>query len=77
MARRVLGRLTAALLAVVAVGTSGCVVVPVPAPVLGPPVVVGPRPVVIAPGRPVYRAYHPHSYYHRGYGWHRGHRWAR
>lgn len=77
MARRVLGRLTAALLAIVAVGTSGCVLVPVPEPVVGPPVVVAPRPVVIVPGRPVYRAYHPYSYYHRGYGWHRGDGWAR
>jgi hypothetical protein len=77
MARRMLGRLTAALLAVVAVGTSGCVWVPVPEPVVGPPVVVAPRPVVIVPGRPVYRAYRPRSYYDRGYGWHRGHGWTR
>jgi len=42
-----------------------------PVPVLGPPVVVAPRPAVVIPGRPVYRAYHPHRdyrphpYYHR------------
>jgi hypothetical protein len=43
-------------------------------PILGPPVVVAPRPVVVIPGRPVYRAYHPYRayrpypYYHRGDG---------
>jgi hypothetical protein len=37
-------------------------------PILGPPVVVAPRPVVVIPGRPVYRAYRPYPYYHRGDG---------
>ena len=70
MARRVgLGRLTAALLFVAAVSMSGCVLVPVPAPVVGPPVVVAPRPVVVIPGRPVYRSYRPYGYYHQAYGW--------
>lgn len=70
MARRVgLGRLTAALLFVAAVGTSGCVFVPVPEPVFGPPVVVAPRPVVVIPGRPAHGYYRPHRYHHRGHGW--------
>jgi len=72
MARRVgLGRLTAALLFVAAVGTSGCVLVPVPEPVVGPPVIVAPRPVVVIPGRPEHGSYSPYRYYyyHRGYGW--------
>ena len=70
MARRVgLGRLTAALLFVAAVGMSGCVLVPVPAPVVSLPVIVAPRPVVVIPGRPVYGSYSPYRYYHRGYGW--------
>jgi hypothetical protein len=70
MARRVgLGRLTAALLFVAAVSMSGCVLVPVPAPVVGPPVIVAPRPIVVIPGRPVYGSYRPYGYYHRGYGW--------
>jgi hypothetical protein len=55
------------LAAAAAVGTAGCVLVPFPEPV-GPPVVVAPRPVIIAPHR---------GHYHRG-GWHghghRGHR---
>jgi len=70
MARRVgLARLTAALLFVAAVGLSGCVLVPVPAPVVGPPVFVAPRPVVVIPGRPAHGSYRPYRYYHRGYGW--------
>ena len=70
MARRVgLARLTAALLFVVAVGMSGCVLVPVPAPVVGLPVIVAPRPVVVIPGRPAHGSYRPYRYYHRGYGW--------
>ena len=70
MARRVgLGRLTAALLFVAAVGMSGCVLVPVPAPVVGLPVIVAPRPVVVIPGRPAHGSYSPYRYYHRAYGW--------
>jgi hypothetical protein len=72
MARIRLGRLAASLLFVSAVATavSGCVLVPVPAPVVAaPPVVVAPRPVVVP--RPVYGYgygyYRP--YYWRGYGW--------
>jgi hypothetical protein len=75
MARPILGRLTAALLLAAAVGTSGCVLVPVPAPVVGPPIIVAPRPVAVIPGRPVHRAHHSYPYYHRG--WHRGHGWTR
>jgi hypothetical protein len=68
------GRLVAAMLPAASLGASGCVFVPAPVPVLGPPVLVAPRPVVVIPGRPVYRAYHPYRdyrpypYYHRGYG---------
>jgi len=62
MARRVgLGRLTAALL-FAAVGMSGCVLVPVPEPVVGLPVIVAPRPVVVIPGRPAYGSYRPYRY---------------
>ena len=61
--------LAVALIFVAAVSMSGCVLVPVPAPVVGPPVIVAPRPVVVIPGRPVYRSYRPYGYYHRGYGW--------
>lgn len=44
-----------------AMGTAGCVLAPVPEPVvIGPPVVVAPRPVIIG----------PHPYYRGGY--HRG-----
>jgi len=76
MARRVgLGRLTAALLFVAAVSMSGCVLVPVPAPVVGPPVFVAPRPVVVIPGRPAYGSYRPYRYYNQGYG--RGYGWVR
>jgi hypothetical protein len=43
-----------------AVGTAGCVLAPVPAPVvIGPPVVVGPRPVIVGP--------HYRGYYRGGY----------
>jgi hypothetical protein len=67
MARIRFGRLAASLFFVSAVGVavSGCVLVPVPAPVA--PVVVAPRPVVVP--RPVYgyRSYRP--YYGRGYRW--------
>lgn len=66
------GRLVAAMLLAASLGASGCVLVPAPVPVIGPPVVVAPpRPVVVVPGRPVYRAYrpsrdyHPYPYYHR------------
>jgi len=63
-----LGRLAASLFFVgaVAVGLAGCVLVPVPAPVVAaPPVIVAPRPVFIP--RPVYGYDRP--YYGRGYGW--------
>jgi hypothetical protein len=69
---RALGRSIGGLvLAAAALVTSGCVLAPVPAPVIGPPVVVAPRPVVVVPKR-------PHPYYRGGYyGYHRGHhRWA-
>jgi hypothetical protein len=65
------GRLVAAMLLAASLGASGCVFVPAPVPVLGPPVIVAPRPAVVIPGRPVYRGYHPyrdyrpHPYYHR------------
>jgi hypothetical protein len=58
--RRVRAALLLALTA--AVGTAGCVLAPFPEPVVvGPPVVVAPRPVFVA----------PHRHYYRG-GWHRG-----
>jgi hypothetical protein len=59
------------LLATVAVGASGCVLAPVP---VGPPVVVGPRPVVVVPSRPHYH-YHGGGYYRGGYHRGYGHRW--
>lgn len=71
MARNKLGRLAASLFLVsaVAIGASGCVLVPVPAPVVAaPPVVVAPRPVVVVP-RPVYGYYGYYRPYWRGYGW--------
>jgi hypothetical protein len=70
MARNELGRLAASLFLVsaVAVGASGCVLVPVPAPVVAAPVVVTPRPVVVVP-RPVYGYYGYYRPYWRGYGW--------
>ena len=58
------GRLVAAMLLAASLGASGCVFVPAPVPVVGPPVVVAPRPVVVIPGRPVYRAYRPYRDYH-------------
>jgi hypothetical protein len=52
------------LVAAAAIGTGGCVLAPFPEPIaVGPPVVVAPRPVIIAP--------HGHGYYRGGY--HRGH----
>jgi hypothetical protein len=68
MARIRFGRLAASLFfaGAVAVGLTGCVLVPVPAPVVvAPPVIVEPRPVFIP--RPVYGYYRP--YYGRAYGW--------
>jgi hypothetical protein len=49
------------------VGTAGCVLAPFPEPVVaGPPVVVRPRPVIIAP---YYRGgYHRHGHHHRSRG---------
>jgi len=70
MDRNNLGRLAASLFLVsaVAVGASGCVVVPVPAPVVAaPPIVVAPRPVVVP--RPVSGYYGYYRPYWRGYGW--------
>jgi hypothetical protein len=70
MNRNNLGRLAASLFLVsaVAVGASGCVVVPVPAPVVAaPPIVVAPRPVVVP--RPAYGYYGYYRPYWRGYGW--------
>lgn len=50
------------LAVVAAVGTAGCVLAPVPEPVVfGPPVVVAPRPVIIAP-HPYYRGYYRGGY---------------
>jgi hypothetical protein len=68
MTRIRLGRLAASLLfvSVVAVAVSGCVLVPVPAPVVAaPPVIVAPRPVVVP--RPVYGYGYYRPYYRRGY----------
>jgi hypothetical protein len=68
-----LRRLSLSLLMAVtaAVGTAGCVLAPVPAPVaVGPPAVVVPGPVIIGP-RPYYRR-HYHGFYRGGY--HRGYR---
>jgi hypothetical protein len=56
------------LAATAAAGTAGCVLAPFPEPIaFGPPVVVAPRPVIVAP---------PHRYYRGGYygrGYYRGH----
>lgn len=68
MTRIRLGRLAASLFLVsaVVVAASGCVLVPVPAPVVAaPPVVVAPRPVVVP--RPVYGYGYYRPYYWRGY----------
>lgn len=62
------------LLAAAALGTSGCVLAPIPGPVVGPPVVVAPRPLLVVPGRP---HYHHGGYYHGGYHRGYGHRWGR
>ncbi len=60
--RRIAGALVVAGAA--AIGFSGCVLVPAPAPVVGPPVVVEPRPpVVVVPGP--YYGYHYHYPYRR------------
>ena len=58
MARIRFGRLAGSLslVAVVAVGVSGCLLVPVPAPVAAP-VIVGPRPRPVFVPRPVYGHY--------------------
>jgi hypothetical protein len=50
------------LVAAAAVGTGGCVVAAYPEP-FGPPVVVAPAPVIVAP--------RPHRWYYRG-GYHGG-----
>ncbi len=51
-----------------AVGTAGCLLVPFPEPVaVGPPVIVRPRPVIVAP-HPYYRGgYHGQGHYRRGH----------
>ena len=50
--------LTLVLAAAAAAGTAGCVLAPFPEPVaVGPPVLVAPNPVIIA----------PHGYYRGGY----------
>jgi len=69
MARNRLGRLAASLFVVgaITVSVAGCVLVPVPAPVAGPPVIVAPRPVFVP--RPVYGYGYYRPYYGRGYGW--------
>jgi hypothetical protein len=54
------------LLAATSLGASGCLLVPVPAPVVAPPVVVAPRPVYPYP----YRWGYYRGGYHRGYGRH-------
>ena len=61
-----LRRLTAGLLlaAAVAIGTSACVLVPVPEPVVGAPVIIAPRPYYH------YRGGYYHGGYHRGGGRH-------
>jgi hypothetical protein len=57
------------LVAAAAVGTAGCVLAPVPAPIaVGRPVVVAPRPVIVAPHRHYYYRGGYHGHYHRGYG---------
>ncbi len=68
--RRLTTRLS--LVAVTAVGTSGCLLVPVPEP-YGGPAVVAPAPVIVVPRRPHY--HYRGGYYHRGYHRGGGHRW--
>jgi hypothetical protein len=62
-----LRRLTAALLlaGAAAVGTSGCIVAPIPAPVAvePAPVVIAPRPVIVTP------RFHRGGYYGYGHGY--------
>jgi hypothetical protein len=69
MARKRFGRLAGSLffVAAIVIGASGCLLVPVPGPVAGPPVIVAPRPRPVFVPRPVYGPYRP--YYGRGYGW--------
>jgi hypothetical protein len=71
MTRHHFGRLAGSLLfaLAVAIGASGCLLVPVPAPVAGPAVIVAPRPRPVFVPRPVYGPYRPH--YWRSYGWSR------
>jgi len=66
---RFLGRIgtAAALLGMVAVGASGCVLVPVPGPFVGPAIGVPRPPVVVVPG-PRY------GYGNYGYGGYGGYR---
>lgn len=59
------------LASAIAIGTSGCILAPVPGPVVGP-LVVAPSPVIVAP-RPHY--HYRGGYYHGGYRRGHGHRW--
>ena len=70
---RILGRIgiAAALLGMVAVGASGCVLVPVPGPFVGPFIGAPRPPVVVVPG-PRYGNYGYGGYgggYRRDGGW--------
>lgn len=60
------------LLAAATVGTSACVLVPVPEPIVGAPAIVGPAPVIVVP-RPHY--HHRGGYYYGGYRRGGGYRW--
>jgi len=62
------------LASAIAIGTSGCILAPVPGPFVGAPVVVAPGPVIVAPRRPHY--YNRGGYYHGGYHRGPGHRWS-
>jgi hypothetical protein len=67
---RHLGRVAVLVLAAAtAIVTSGCLLVPVPGPVVRRPAVVAP-PVVVVPGPPV--VVPGPRYYGRGYGYYRG-----
>jgi hypothetical protein len=61
------------LVAVTAVGTSACLLVPVSEPYIGAPAVVAPAPVIVVPRRPHY--HYRGGYYHGGYHRGGGHRW--
>lgn len=65
MLRRLAGVLV--LMGAVALGAGGCVMVPAPPYVAGPPVIVVPRPPVVVAPPPVY-GYHYYGYRYYGYG---------